>query len=369
MSVQSTISMSSVSVPLQSFAKKSYPLELGLGPGLGLSSSNSRPNSCPTVCKSNFLSSSSIYVSKIEFRTPPRLQKNQKNKSFPSIKCAANRGGGKGSGAPRTPEQINSDARIRSEVISPFRTLRMALSLALGGSASLGGLVALTRLAGALGGAPGAPNLEETVQGLGIDVAAVLGFVLLYRNDKKAEQKSIARITREETLSALRIELSNKKVVTVGQMRGICRLVIMVGTKEHIEEGFRQAEPLKNELLERGVMIVPFCKGVSNVSSKTGQQQNFGTVKEDMQKVLSLGEGDKKFIATPIYTNEWAKWLKDQMALANVSDDKPVYLSLRLDGRVRGSGVGFPPFKALSLQLPPQTGMWAGPLDGMDGRV
>lgn len=45
------------------------------------------------------------------------------------------------------------------------------------------------------------------------------------------------------------------------------------------------------------------------------------------------------------------------------------YLSLRLDGRVRGSGVGYPPWNAFVLQLPPAKGMWLGLLDGMDGRV
>lgn len=45
------------------------------------------------------------------------------------------------------------------------------------------------------------------------------------------------------------------------------------------------------------------------------------------------------------------------------------YLSLRLDGRVRGSGVGYPPWNAFVAQLPPQKGLWLGLFDGMDGRV
>lgn len=45
------------------------------------------------------------------------------------------------------------------------------------------------------------------------------------------------------------------------------------------------------------------------------------------------------------------------------------YVSLRLDGRVRGSGVGIPSWQAMSRQLPPTKGIWGGALDGMDGRV
>lgn len=45
------------------------------------------------------------------------------------------------------------------------------------------------------------------------------------------------------------------------------------------------------------------------------------------------------------------------------------YLSLRMDGRVRGSGVGYPPWQAFVAQLPQVKGMWSGLFDGMDGRV
>jgi len=41
-----------------------------------------------------------------------------------------------------------------------------------------------------------------------------------------------------------------------------------------------------------------------------------------------------------------------------VPPDSPVYLSLRMDGRVRGSGVGYPPWQAFVAQLPPLKGMW-----------
>jgi len=40
-----------------------------------------------------------------------------------------------------------------------------------------------------------------------------------------------------------------------------------------------------------------------------------------------------------------------------------------MDGRVRGSGVGYPPWNALVAQLPSVKGIWTGLLDGMDGRV
>ncbi|EMS67606.1 hypothetical protein TRIUR3_19064 [Triticum urartu] len=46
------------------------------------------------------------------------------------------------------------------------------------------------------------------------------------------------------------------------------------------------------------------------------------------------------------------RWLAEQKKMANVTPDSPVYLSLRMDGRVRGSGVGYPPWQAFVAQLP-----------------
>jgi hypothetical protein len=60
---------------------------------------------------------------------------------------------------------------------------------------------------------------------------------------------------------------------------------------------------------------------------------------------------------------------RDEIALSFYSDLVCRYLSLRLDGRVRGSGVGYPPWQAFVAQLPPVKGMWTGLFDGFDGRV
>jgi hypothetical protein len=46
-----------------------------------------------------------------------------------------------------------------------------------------------------------------------------------------------------------------------------------------------------------------------------------------------------------------------------------VYVGLRMDGRVRSSGTGVPPWARFAAELPPTDGAWGGVLDGMDGRV
>jgi len=65
----------------------------------------------------------------------------------------------------------------------------------------------------------------------------------------------------------------------------------------------------------------------------------------------------------------WREWLDDQMSDANVEAGAAVYLSLRMDGRVRGSGKGCPPWEKMAMQLPKTEGIWAGLGDGFDGFV
>ncbi|EEC80290.1 hypothetical protein OsI_22302 [Oryza sativa Indica Group] len=99
---------------------------------------------------------------------------------------------------------------------------------------------------------------------------------------------------------------------------------------EFVTESFHRSKPLLTDLMELGVLAVPF--------STDGNTPD-----------LRLLDGQKK--------------------QANVSPDSPVYLSLRPDSRVRGSDVGYPPWQAFVAQLPPVKGMWSDLLNGMDGRV
>ncbi|CAK9199319.1 unnamed protein product [Sphagnum troendelagicum] len=266
-----------------------------------------------------------------------------------------------GNGSPPRPE-YSSDAKIRSEVIAPFRSFRMFFYGAFIASGSIGGLIAVIRLIGALNHAPGAEAPIEIAKGLGIDLAAVIIFALLYRSDAKAREIALAKLSREEDLANLRLQLDNKKVVTLAQLRGISRIVILAGPGSYIEEALKQSEPFKAALLERGVLLAPYATDGATLTVDSPAVAPIADVKPG-------ADAERKWIAKPIYTSEWGRWINEQKRLANVSMEKPVYISLRLDGRVRGSGVGIPSWRAMSLQLPPLKGMWGGALDGMDGRV
>ncbi|XP_006652492.1 protein LOW PSII ACCUMULATION 1, chloroplastic isoform X2 [Oryza brachyantha] len=269
--------------------------------------------------------------------------------------------------APGTEVSSASMAKIRSEVLSPFRSVRMFFYLAFMASGGLGALIALTQLIPALSGGPArAAGAAETLKGLGIDVAAVSIFAFLYWRESKAKDAQVAKLTREENLSRLKIRAGEgRPPVPLGELRGTARLVIVAGPAEFVTESFRRSKPFLKDLMERGVLVVPFptdgnTPDLQFVETDDDNDDGGGAPGKMKRRLWQL---------TPVYAAEWSKWLDDQKKLANVPSDSPVYLSLRLDGRVRGSGVGYPPWQAFVAQLPPVKGMWSGLLDGMDGRV
>ena len=60
--------------------------------------------------------------------------------------------------------------------------------------------------------------------------------------------------------------------------------------------------------------------------------------------------------ATALRQGDWESWFQTQMKTANKKPEKGLYISLRMDGRVRGSGTGSPPWDRLAVALPPVSG-------------
>ncbi|KAK9053536.1 hypothetical protein SSX86_024610 [Deinandra increscens subsp. villosa] len=282
---------------------------------------------------------------------------------FPAVRNRRTKGPFLVAAKPSSSTEISSSARIRSEVLTPFRSVRMFFYIAFIGQASLGGLIATTQLIGALARAESVAAAEDIAKGLGIDIGAALLFAFLYYRENKIKNAQMARLSREENLSNLKLRVDERKIIPVSQFRGLARLVILAGPSSFLQESFQLSEMFTQQLIERGVLVVPFCTDGNAPNYDFNETQQTETEEELTNQRRRLWQ------LLPVLTPEWSEWLDDQKKLANVSPESPVYLSLRLDGRVRGSGVGYPPWNAFVAQLPPVKGMWSGLLDGMDGRV
>jgi len=123
----------------------------------------------------------------------------------------------------------------------------------------------------------------------------------------------------------------------------------VAGTAEQIERSMTEAEEFREKLEQAGVFIVQFLVGE-------------GSLKD-------IEEKDLRYAARAVRLEEWEEWFKEQIDQSSVTFEDGLYVGLRLDGRVRASGKGTPPWFRIANELPPIEGMWSGLGDGFDGPV
>lgn len=255
-------------------------------------------------------------------------------------------------------EVYSQEAVLRSEAEAPFRVFRIAIYAALAVSAGLGGLIAMVRvIAGFAKGDIGFTHVlaSEDVRGLGIDLASLSILISLYRTESGAREQQIKRLQRETTLSQLKVEINLKKprLITLQQLQGFARTVIIAGDEEYVTKSLQSAAELKDMIKDRSMCIIPL------VLKGTQEQENLESILDDPEVLLS-----------PILKDQWKAWMEEQMQESGVEAGANVYIGLRMDGRVRASGKGLPPWKKFIAELTPKEGIWSSDfMKGFDGRV
>jgi hypothetical protein len=243
---------------------------------------------------------------------------------------------------------------------APFRAVRFTL---FGFGVAASGLALLStfpQLIGALAGARNAAPIEEVGINLGVNLGALLLCAFFLKRDLEARDRQMNRLTREEKLGRLTVKLANGKVVPLSQLRGTSRVVIAAGTQAQLSAACEDAEPMKEELIRRGVFLV-LCPLFDEEPSSSPSSSLDPPQPEDL-----------RWRATPAQLEEWRAWFRSQQgSRPDVMYSRGLFVGLRLDGRVRSSGQGPPPFPRYLAELAPLTGdkAWSGFFDGFDGRV
>lgn len=181
-------------------------------------------------------------------------------------------------------------------MLTPFRSLRMFFYLAFIASAGLGGLIALTQLISALNNPSRSQQVPDILNGLAIDIGAVSVFAFLYARESKAKNAQVARLSREEFLSDLKVRVDEKRIIPVSSFRGIARLVILAGPASFISESFQISEPFTESLLERGVLVVPLVTDFEKPVFEFDVNEDVKELTDKRRRLWQL---------TPVYVNEW----------------------------------------------------------------
>lgn len=183
------------------------------------------------------------------------------------------------------------EASLRAEAEAPFRSFRIVLFGFGVISAGLANLFSIPTLIGTLAGAPNAKELSEALQDILINVTALGGCGWLLKRDLDGREKQMARLMREDQLGMCQVELANKKVLRLGQLRGAARPVIVVGSQEQVSNALKLAEKYRQPLVERGVLVI----GIPIYPD--------GTEAGADQEIPALTKEDLRWRANPVRVN------------------------------------------------------------------
>lgn len=86
-------------------------------------------------------------------------------------------------------------------------------------------------------------------------------------------------------------------------------------------------------------------------SGKPTDSKGFGAAKP-VQQVKQVSNQDKKWQLEAYDTAEWIEWLDEQKKQAGVKGEH-VFVQIQLDGTVRSSGLGSPPWEKFLDDLAP----------------
>jgi hypothetical protein len=259
--------------------------------------------------------------------------------------------------------------RLREEVESPFRKVRLLLFGSLSGSAMTAlYFSALNTVKALAGGYTDAPPLDEalTSDAINIGGAVVCGF-LAYR-EYKAGQSNLERIARGGKLASLVVEpaVSGSKRQQLVDYRRYFRVLIAAGGKDYVSKLARSlaADQLKDtnifpqKLSDVDVIVVPvLLESTENGKIVVRDTRQFWKEVQPNQEVdrnFDVNRADQ-IIAFPIGNNQWTSYLESEIETASNQGfdvlEKGITLTVKKNGRILRRATGQPPLDSICTTM------------------
>jgi hypothetical protein len=250
--------------------------------------------------------------------------------------------------------------RLREEVESPFRTVRLLFFGVSTASAFLALYFSATAVLKANMGLPGAAPIEDSLQSCAINiVAAIVCSGLTYR-DYQAGQTNLSRIAKGGALASLKVvqPTAGTTVTSLADYRRNARVLIAAGGPEYIRtlarslnsDQLADTNNLPERLEQVEVIVVPVLL--------EGDATRVGNTLEAWQSTTAQ-EGDRNFdIATsnsiavfPTGVSEWYEYLGSEIETAKTQGfdvmEKGFTITVKKNGRILRRATGQPQWSGL----------------------
>ena len=253
--------------------------------------------------------------------------------------------------------------RLREEVESPFRTFRLFFFGSSTGSALVALYFSILTVAKATAGYADAPSLNEALQSVGINVAALIICGGLTYRDWKAGEANLARIKQGGALAKLVVERQDDKdLATLSDYRRSSRVLIAAGGRKYINELCRSlnadqlsdANTIPSAMAAADLILIPVLlekanKDDTRVGDTTGCWISTEAVEgrdrnSDVSKAASV-------VAFPRGPVAWAEVLEPEVntAVGQGFDvlDKGITLILKKNGKILRRATGQPQWQGM----------------------
>lgn len=249
--------------------------------------------------------------------------------------------------------------RLREEVESPFRTVRLFFFGSSTGSAFVALYFSLLSLLKAYtGGFSDAPPMDTALQNVGINLAAlgICGY-LTYR-DWQAGETNLRRIARGGALAKLVVTSKDSLATPLAQYRRKQRVLICAGGKDYIQTLCRSLNAdqradentIPQALYNSEVMVVPvLLQGDgTQVGDTTACWKE--TTPTESDRNFNVSKSDD-VVAFPRGPSQWADYLESEVETAQSQGfnvlDKGFIILVKKNGKILRRTTGLPPWYQL----------------------
>ena len=253
--------------------------------------------------------------------------------------------------------------RLREEVESPFRTVRLFFFGSGTGSAFVALYFSLLNLGKAQAGWTDVPPMEEAIQSVLINVAAVIICGGLTFRDWKAGDSNLARIKQGGALAKLVVQRADNPsdLVTLSDYRRNSRVLIAAGGKEYIREVCRalnsdqlaDGNTLPKAIEAAEIVVVPV------LLEEATKEAVVGDTVACYKETEAIEGRDKNFdvtradsvVAFPRGPGPWAEVMQPEVDTANGQGfdvlQKGITLILKKNGKILRRATGLPQWSGL----------------------
>jgi len=230
--------------------------------------------------------------------------------------------------------------RLREEIESPFRAVRLLFFGASSVSALLALYFSVTNMIKANMGYESGPSMEDAVQSTAINVAALAICAFITYRDYQAGQASLARIAKGGALAKLIVNSSTGSKTTLKDYRRVARVLICAGGPEYIAtlaNSLQGTKQLTELLVEADIVLVPVL--LQDDASRVGDT-----------KMAWPGE-QPAAVAFPMAVTQWMDYLSSEVSTASSQGfdvmNKGLTIIVKKNGRILRRATGQPQFGAL----------------------